>query len=179
MSEAIFGLLGTLVGGLVTFMVAWMRSSKELEFWKIKYSAEMSSDDIRRRLEHYASFTGALNKLLGDLAEIRDTISEDHESNKRVIKNIFEHDDFGKCSATLNSEKAWINLIAIDHKIRPKLEEIEDSFNKIITLLWHRREGQIKPSQKKEILSSIDELRRAYVEVLALLRDDVKNPLGQ
>jgi hypothetical protein len=118
MEAALFGLLGTVVGGAITILVAYFSNRKDLRLKELEWEQrrEESRDaerakDRERRLDRYASFLGAYRHVQGGVVDIVLLMRDRPTGWESNIGEIVDSPEFSTAVGRLNDGAAWVALL--------------------------------------------------------------------
>ena len=118
MEAAIFGLAGTVIGGLITILVAHFNTRKDLRLKQLEREAQREglrdaerAKERERRLDRYAAFLGAYRQVQGGVVDI--VLLMQHRPNgwSATVGEIVDSAEYSAAVGRLNEGAAWIALL--------------------------------------------------------------------
>jgi len=118
MESAIFGLVGTVVGGLITILVANFNNTKDLRLKQLEFEAQREelrsverTRERERRLDKYAAFLGAYRQVQGSVLDIVLLMQHRPKGWSTTIGEIIDSPEFSAAIGRLNDGAAWVALL--------------------------------------------------------------------
>jgi hypothetical protein len=153
LDAAVYGLIGTVIGGLITVLVTRLNVSKDLRVRELEIGQEAERarqafkiEQQRSALEKYAGFLGAYNRVRGGIVDIITLLSDRPEGWSEVIGEIVESVDFSEAVQRVNDGAAWVSLICRDQttsQLSVELDRLHDRlFSDLRTAKSNALEGR-------------------------------------
>jgi hypothetical protein len=175
MEAAIFGLIGTAVGGTITIIVAIIKFRQEIALWKDQFQRQSKLERDKLKLERYAGFLGAYYYIEGAIEDLVDILEQGGESARSRLSLIVSDSTFEKACATINNEKGWIALVSTNAEIVPKINDLEKAQNELFAIAaMAKGDGVILEEVLANVRQKQNQIRPIAVAVVSLLKDDAK-----
>ena len=164
--EAIFTILGTIIGGAITVCVTYLNHKKELASKKLEFelkakelNASYKSEFRKEQIIRYSKFSGSLQFVLGYLGEIVDICQQNRESKEqqKCIKEIVDHPSYEEAIRNLNFEMSWILIVTESNEVSECLFSLENKFDEFMDHLDEIRQKEITADDKTAINKSLDQ----------------------
>ncbi|MCK9375026.1 MAG: hypothetical protein M0P73_02635 [Syntrophobacterales bacterium] len=185
METAIIGLLGAVVGGLITLLVALINNRKELALKEKEFQLKSRELEIANRtrnreekLSKYSKFLGAFQLVLGYLGEIIDIIQQERTLEKRdkLVSEIVDHPHYEEAIKNLNEGCGWINILSDTSEITDRIFELQEKFDIFVPFLATLRNKQEISDERSELYKELDDLKEIYKSIVKLMQSELKIP---
>lgn len=176
MEAAIFGLLGTILGGAITVVVAIIKFRQEIDLWQVQFQHQNQQDKHKIKLERYASFIGAYYYVEGAIGDLVDILEQGGGDVSSRLNLVVSDPTFEKSAATLNSEKGWIALLSTNEEIVGKIVELEEVHDTLFTIASRVRSGEATVQQ---VLHDVREKKRELQPLANCVIDLLKQDAGK
>lgn len=143
MEAATYGLLGTLAGGAITVVVAFIAFWKEYTLWKTQFRTQSLRQDKQQLLERYAKFLGAYYYIEGVLGDIEDILSQAPENLSKRLSDVVSEPDYENAAISLNNEKGWVALLTADPAVVEKITNLEKMHDNLFEVLSKAKDGTL------------------------------------
>lgn len=171
MNQAYLGLIGVLIGGLITIIGSIITFKKELTIWREQLKSQRTEKMETLKMEKYAKFLGAYFYLEGSIGDVIDILQNKQENALERLSEIAHEPAFENAIVTINNEKGWVFLLSKDADITFQLSEMESLYDEIQTNISRVRNKDLsiddalkivqeKQNRLKEISKTISELMR-------------------
>ncbi|ORE89439.1 hypothetical protein ATO7_06150 [Oceanococcus atlanticus] len=176
MQAAIFGLIGTAIGGAITIIVAIIKFRQEISLWKQQFQRQNELERDKLKLERYAGFLGAYYYIEGAIEDLIDILDQAGDDAASRLSLVVSDPTFEKACATINNEKGWIALVSNSVDIVHKINELEKAQDQLFSI---GSKAKTEGTDLNEILQEIrlkqQEIKPIATSVVALLKDDAKS----
>lgn len=139
MEAAIFGLVGTVIGGVITVVVAYFSSKKELQLKTLEWEQRREesrgaerSKERERRLDRYASFLGAYRQVQGGIVDIVLLMQDRPRGWSSNIGEIIDSPEFSGAIGRLNDGAAWVALLCPEPRAAALVSQLNAQHDALI-----------------------------------------------
>jgi len=161
MEAAIFGLIGTVVGGAITIIVAIIKFRQEISLWKQQFQRQNELEREKLKLERYAGFLGAYYYIEGAIEDLIDILDQGGEATKSRVSLVVSDPIFEKACATINNEKGWIALVSTNTKIVEQINALERAQDELFAIARKLHDNVFSDSVDRVLtFIKIDDRRR-------------------
>jgi hypothetical protein len=182
MNEALAGLIGAVIGSLITLIVTYMNNNKDYKLklldYDVKKQENISKENKRQRdqrIERYAEFLGAYRIVDGSFINIIQIIENNHGCWSDKINEIIDSKEFSDSILKLNEGAAWIKLMSICEEtgiILNKLNTAHDSMANELFVARHAAEDG-KPIDIIKLKSYIEKVETVFEDLSKSLRNEI------
>lgn len=194
MSEAVAGLLGAAVGGLVTLLVTWVTGRQQLQQKRLEMEAAERKDRAaavetwrREKREGYARFLGAYHSVEGALRDVHDLIRAQPDGWRDTVAGIVDDEVYEKNVAELNRSLGWVPLVCDDDRAYELANALSLAQGELLGALVAARKAAV--SFDEEERRAVDAhlraaeghfraMERKAEEVRAMLRGEIRRDAG-
>jgi hypothetical protein len=138
MDATVAGLVGTFVGGFITFGVTWLNRKKDLELKRLELDAQHSqaqlaekTRDRDRCLDKYAEFLGAYRKLDGFVVDIINLLHARRGDWREAIRKTLDSAAFSEAIKQLNEGTAWVGLLCHQEQGFKQALRLSDAYDRL------------------------------------------------
>jgi hypothetical protein len=138
MYEAIFGLVGTVVGGVITYLSARHAGDQQLKQRKLEleHEARIAKEDAMRewkksQLARYGEFISAFRQEEGRIVEMRQVLVGDAPDWIKQYDSKINHPSHEAGITQLNSGLAWIELTCDEPSGIASVRELSEDFESL------------------------------------------------
>ena len=182
MNEALFGLIGTLVGGIITYLSARHAGDLQLKQRKLELENQnrLAKEEATRnwkmsQLARYGEFVAAFRHEEGRIVEMLQILASDAPDWVELYQSKITHPSHDEGVGRLNSGLAWIELSCSGPSGIASVRELSSSFESVARCIAaeanrkHKGEAAEIASVEKELQN----LRTQFYALCGVLRSDV------
>lgn len=182
MSEALFGLIGTLVGGVITHLSARHAGNLQLKQRRMELEQQnqlarenADRDWKKSQLERYGKFIASFRQEEGRIVEMGQLLGSDAPDWVQLYNAKTAHPSHDEGVIKLNSGLAWIELTCGEPAGISSTRALSDSFESMARCIAieARRKHNGETVQIDSVEKELQNLRSRFDAVCSALRSDV------
>ncbi len=182
MDAAISGLIGAIIGGLITIIVSCMNNKKDFALRQLEYKTQSTEaqrlEKIKlheRQLERYSNFLGAYRQVHGYIIDIIQLLRNRQDGWQDIIRDIIDSREFTDSVTRLNDGAAWIGLICHEEDAGEYASKLSTAHDELFVELVNAKNKALK---EQDISFNKIEAKQREVEDLLnkltkILRKDI------
>lgn len=182
MNEAFFGLLGTLVGGVITYLSARYAGDQQLKQRQMELAQqtqlareEAARDWRRSQMTRYGEFVGAFRQEEGRIVEMLQILSSQAPDWSDLYQSKIAHPSHEAGITKLNSGLAWIELSCAEPTGITSVRELSEGFEALAHCMAaearRKRNGDV--ADVGMIDKELQKLRSRFEVLCSALRTEV------
>ncbi len=183
MDAAIYGLIGTLLGGLITIIVTNLSNRKDVKLKQLEFEAQRAEanrisqrNERDRRIEQYVAFLGAYRQVQGAVVDIVLLLEHRPEKWKATMNEIVDSKEFTDAICKLNEGVAWIGLLSSEETAHRLAGELSTAHDAVFTEL--RRAKNVAMAGQELSLDDVNAKRAAadaiFEQLFLIIRKETK-----
>ena len=182
MEAAIFGLVGTLLGGVITIVVAYLNGQKDLTLKRLEFDVQRNESERaeraaqrERRLERYAAFLGAYRQVQGSVVDIVLLMQDRPEGWSTTIGEIVDSPEFCTAIGRLNDGAAWVALLCRETRAAELASRLSGAHDSLFEELRRAKTAAVSGEaiDAGKIASRRNEADSCFEELLGILRREM------
>ena len=124
---AVYGLLGTIVGGVIGYLTSSSNNKHALNLRKMELAHQVKMSEEKERRDIYSEFLGVFMFVDACLDDIVTIVEKKEKGWVKKIDDIFQGQDFSESAQKLNMSAAKVMVISEDENIIDQIGKLEAS----------------------------------------------------
>jgi hypothetical protein len=179
MDATIAGLLGTIVGGLITFGGTWLNGRKDLKVKQMDLEALRSQAELTEKAkdrdrcrEKYADFLGAYRNLDGFVVTLNDLLDAQQGNWRKDIEQRLYSPEFHKAIERLNEGTAWVSLLCHQDQAIEQNSILSTAYDGLEMQLELVLSGKDPSASLAAIKDKYEEMTSSFEKLRSMLRKE-------
>lgn len=183
MDAAIYGLIGAIIGGVITMVVSVLNNRHNLKLRKLELEAQAlelrrkeNFEERKERLKRYGDFLGAYHLIYGFIVDMITMLKDPKEDLSARINEIVDSKEFLEAIVKINEAAGWTSLICQDQKAAELAGQLSSCHDDLLSEMRNVKNA-LQKGQKADIEKleqKFDKLESCFKTLSGVLRNDWK-----